>query len=326
VGLQLPSRGPTMSTDTPPAPDFAAALQRPGELVLFGLTPPRATVGLERAQQIADATLQRINNLSLDALVLYDLDDESDRTTQTRPFQFSPTMDPALYAQDHLTEGLWPTVIYRSVGKYPPAELAAWMESAPPGQAAVLVGASSAGKPVRTSLADAQQLFRTRRPDMPLGAVAIPERHAARGDEHLRLLRKQAAGVTFFVTQVVYDVRAAKDLASDYAYACHEQGTAPARLIFTLSLCGSAKTLNFLRWLGVDVPRWVSNELTNAADPLGLSMLHALDTARDLRGFCDHLGLPCGFNVESVSNRRSEIEAAVHLARQVAFETRVGHP
>lgn len=121
-------------------------------------------------------------------------------------------------------------------------------------------------------------------------------------------------------------MRAAKDLASDYAYACHEQGTAPARLIFTLSLCGSLKTLAFLRWLGVDVPRWVRNELTQATDPLGLSMLHALDTARDLRAFCAHLGLPCGFNIESVSNRRSEIEAAVHLARQVVFETRVVHP
>ncbi len=315
-----------MTTPTPAAPDFAAALQRPGELVLFGLTPPRATVGTERAHQIAAATLQRINNLSLDALLLYDLDDESDRTTQTRPFHFSPAMDPAVYAQDYLTDGHWPTVVYRSVGKYPQAELAAWMESAPPGQAAVLVGASSAGKPVRTRLADAQQLCRTRRPDMPLGGVAIPERHSARGDEHLRLLRKQAAGVSFFVTQVVYDVRAAKDLASDYTYACHEQGMTPVRLIFTLSLCGSLKTLDFLRWLGVDVPRWVSNELTNAPDPLGLSMLHALDTARDLRAFCAHLGLPCGFNIESVSNRKSEIEAAVHLARQVAFETGASHP
>ena len=27
-------------------------------------------------------------------------------------------------------------------------------------------------------------------------------------------------------------------------------------MIFTLTLCGSLKTLEFLRWLGVDVPRF----------------------------------------------------------------------
>ena len=99
------------------------------------------------------------------------------------------------------------------------------------------------------------------KPDLLLGGVALPERHTRFGDEHLRLLAKQAAGCAFFVTQVVYDVNAAKNLVSDYRYECAARGQDPVPIVFTFSVCGSMKTLEFLRWLGGDVPRWIQNEL-----------------------------------------------------------------
>lgn len=300
--------------------DFASALNDRDVLLLFGLTPPRASVTAEKADQIAEVTLRRLEGMPLDGLVLYDLDDESDRTEEERPFPFMRTMDPADFLADHLTGWNEAAVVYRSVGKYTPEELTTWLDSVPPGQPTVMVGASTSSKQVRTNLPEAQALCRTRRPDVPLGAVAIPERHKEKSNEHERLIAKQEAGVSFFVTQVVYDVTAAKNLASDYVYACRERSLEPARMVFTLSLCGSTKTLQFLQWLGVDVPRWVQNELTHSRDPLGLSVVHALDTARELRAFGGHLGLRCGFNVESVSTLRAEIEAAVHVARQIAFE------
>lgn len=301
--------------------DFATALQRRPVPLLFGVTPPRASVTPEQAEQIAQATLARLGGVALDGLVLYDLDDESDRTEEVRPFPYLPTMDPADFFARDLGAWTGPVIVYRSVGKYSEDEFVRWLDTVPPGQATVLVGASSSAKPVKLHLPDAQRLCRSRRPDIPMGAVAIPERHTTRGDEHERILEKQVAGVSFFVTQVIYDASAAKSLASDYTYACQDQGLEPARMFFTLSLCGSLKTLSFLEWLGVEVPRWVRNELTHARDPLGLSVVHAIDTARELRAFCEHLRLPCGFNVESVSNRRVEIEAAVHVARQLAYET-----
>jgi 5,10-methylenetetrahydrofolate reductase len=73
------------------------------------------------------------------------------------------------------------------------------------------------------------------------GGVAIPERHTRRDDEHLRLLAKQDAGCRFFVTQVVYDINAAKNLVSDYHYACRAQDISPAPFVFTFSVCGSMK-------------------------------------------------------------------------------------
>jgi hypothetical protein len=74
------------------------------------------------------------------------------------------------------------------------------------------------------------------------------------------------------------------------------------------------KTLAFLKWLGVNVPRWLENTLRHAPDPLAESYEQCVRNARDLIAFCRRLGLPFGFNVESVSIRKVEIDASVALA------------
>jgi 5,10-methylenetetrahydrofolate reductase len=126
-----------------------------------------------------------------------------------------------------------------------------------------------------------------------------PERHTRTGEEHLRMLAKQAAGCSFFVTQVVYDVNAAKNLVSDYLYECVLRGLDPVPIVFTFSVCGSVKTLEFLQWLGVDVPRWIQNELRHADDTLEASFDQALATARELMTYCRRLDVPFGINVEA---------------------------
>jgi 5,10-methylenetetrahydrofolate reductase len=157
---------------------------------------------------------------------------------------------------------------------------------------------------------------------LSLGGVAIPERHSRRDDEHLRLLSKQAAGCRFFVTQVIYDINAAKNLVSDYHYECEARGISQAPFVFTFSVCGSMKTLDFLRWLGVDVPRWIENDLRHATDALEASYQQALTTATELMAYCRTLGTPFGLNVESVSIRKVEIEASVRLAQQLRAQLR----
>ena len=198
-------------------------------------------------------------------------------------------------------------------------ELQAWLSAQDTQRTlTVFVGASSRETPVKTSLVGAQVMRAEIRPDLVLGGVAIPERHARNGEEHLRLLAKQVAGCSFFVTQVVYDANAAKNLVSDYYYECLERPAAtPVPIIFTLSVCGSVKTMRFLNWLGVDLPRWLENELVHADDTLQASLDYALATAADLIAYCRALGIPFGFNVESVSIRRDEIDASMALAARL---------
>ena len=286
-----------------------------GGFVLFGLTPPRRTTPSDEVQGIADATLDRLRSVDVDGLVLYDIDDESDRNPGPRPFPYLPTMDPADFYQHHLGKWDKPVVVYRSVGKYSEEGISDWLLAQDPQRVlSVFVGAPTRERSVLTDLRSAQALWRTTRPEVLLGGVAIPERHANGSEEHLRLIAKQANGCAFFVSQVVYDINASKDLVSDYFYTGTERGLAPIPFVFTLSVCGSLRTLEFLQWLGVDVPRWMQNDLKNAEDSLAASYDHCLATAGELAEFCTRLGMPFGFNVESVSNRREEIEASVRLA------------
>jgi 5,10-methylenetetrahydrofolate reductase len=128
------------------------------------------------------------------------------------------------------------------------------------------------------------------------------------------MLDKQTAGCSFFVTQVVYDTNAAKNLVSDYRDECDARDLRPRPIAFTLSVCGSPKTLQFLTWLGVQVPQWMQRDLQRSNDTLRASLQHSRAVGLDLLAYCQSLGIPAGFNIESVSSRRIEIDAAVKLA------------
>ena len=224
-------------------------------------------------------------------------------------------MDPADYLDRHLQAWDTPVVVYRATAKYTEQDLRDWMRTQDTaGRMAVFVGASSQERPVATTLRMAQQLRAEVNPDLLLGGVAIPERHTRKRAEHLGLVAKQEAGCSYFVTQIVYDVNAAKNLVSDYAYECRDRGIDPVPIVFTLSVCGSMKTFEFLRWLGIDVPRWIENDLRHANDTLEASVEHAEATALELMSFCRRLGVPFGISIESVSIRKREIEASVRLA------------
>ena len=141
-----------------------------GEFLLFALTPPRLATARERAQEIADATMARLRPLGLDGLILYDIDDETQRVPVERPFPFMPTLDPSDYMTEYLGTWQTPVIVYRAVSKYTPDELRAWLSAQDPERLmTVLVGAASSSATLRTSLRDAQALWRGSQP-----------RHAAR--------------------------------------------------------------------------------------------------------------------------------------------------
>jgi 5,10-methylenetetrahydrofolate reductase len=162
-------------------------------------------------------------------------------------------------------------------------------------------------------LTEAYGLARARDNDFWFGGVAIAERHARRGDEHERLLQKAAAGCRFFVTQAVYDAGATKSLLSDYARALRQSGHRPVPIIFTFSPCGSLKTLELMKWLGIAFPRWLENELLDARDILETSARLCIDTWKEVLAFAREKALPVGLNVESISIRKEEVEASAAL-------------
>jgi hypothetical protein len=288
---------------------------------LYGIAPPKLSTDPERLREIAAQQLARIRVLAPDGLVVYDIQDEPGRSGEERPFPFLPTVDPEVYAHEVLAELAIPKIVYRCVGAHPREVFSHWLgtlRAAAEPRLSVLVGAArgrsrSSGLPLAEAYALAQ-----RAPNLVLGGVAIAERHVAKEDEHLRMLAKQDAGCRFFVTQAVYDSGSTKSLLSDYALTLHAREGSPAPVVLTFSPCGSVRTLEFMKWLGISFPRWLENELRHSTDTLERSIDLCERVFIDVHDYAREKHLPIGINVESVSIRKSEVDASVELFERLS--------
>ncbi len=285
----------------------------------YGITPPKVSYSEEKRRETAALQSARIAALPVDALVVYDLQDESSRTDAKRPFPFLRAIDPLSYAYEYLRGVPQRKIVYRSVSAMTREELLAWVRRLDElGGAAVFVGAPSQTQSVSLRLADAYQARLEEASRVPLGGVLIAERHESRGGEEERVLRKIEYGCSFFISQATYSVSTSKNVLSSLHYRfLSEQRPVPPILV-TLSPCGSKKTLEFMNWLGVSVPLWLQNELIHANDILEKSVTLAVAGFEELLDFARDKNIPLGCNVESVSLKKEEIEASVHMVHQVA--------
>jgi hypothetical protein len=291
-------------------------------LRFYGLTPPKRGQDPDKVREVAERQVRRIAALAPDGLVLYDLQDEAGRTVAQRPFPFLPTMEPLDYSRDFLADLPVPRVLYKCVGNQDRAGFLRWMDAllVPPARdACVLVGAPSRAPSGPTDALDLQAAYAIVRERAVsadaacVGGVAIAERHARKLDEDERLLAKHTAGCRFFISQTVFDAGATKSLLSDYSLRFAREGLEPAPFIVSFSPCGSLKTMEFMKWLGISFPRWLENDLRHAPDILQKSVDLALQVFAEVRAFAREKKIPLGVNVESVSIRKEEIEAAGEL-------------
>ena len=289
---------------------------RSAGICLYGFAPPKQATPSERLEAIVAQQLVRLRSLPVDGLIVYDIQDEAERISAPRPFPFLPTLPPEVYAHDLLGSLAVPKIVYRCVNRDTRDGFVRWLESENAGpRISVLVGAPSRHSHVGLRLTDAYALARQHSSNLLLGGIAIAERHARTLDEHERILAKTAKGCRFFVTQAVYDVTSTKSLLSDYALAVDKTGGMPLPIILTFSPCGSEKTLSFMKWLGIDFPRWLENDLQFASDPLAKSLELCERIFAEVRDYAGDKGIPLGVNVESVSIRKEEIEASMELLR-----------
>lgn len=120
----------------------------------------------------------------------------------------------------------------------------------------------------------------------------------------------------------MYDASPTKSLLSDYALASQASGRSPAPVVLTFSPCGSVRTLEFMKWLGISFPRWLKNELRHAADTLERSIDLCEKVFVDVQEYAHEKRVPIGINVESISIRKAEIDASVELYRRLRSRLR----
>jgi 5,10-methylenetetrahydrofolate reductase len=285
-----------------------------------GTTPPKASTEDERMQEIAARLLARLDPLEYDGLIVYDIQDESSRIHTPRPFPYMETRDPRDYSRLLGEQSGKPIITYKSVAQREPADFARWLEQSWHDYGVrhlVLVGSPSSEGEIKLTLNAAYAVLQQQPHPFHLGGVTIAERHAAKGNEHERLLSKMAHGCEFFVSQAVYNARATINLLTSYAARCREQGLTPRRIILTFTPCGSAKTLEFMQWLGISIPEATRHRILGAEQPLVESIRICQSNLEQILDACLPLGLPLGLNIESLTNRKAEIDASIQLYQRL---------
>ncbi|MBB1288693.1 methylenetetrahydrofolate reductase [Pseudoalteromonas sp. SR43-6] len=285
---------------------------------LIGTTPPK--IGTDKAQlkTIAEKLLGRLHEIEYDGVIIYDIQDESSRTNQDRPFAFKQTVDPREYS--HLLRNLsaQDVITYKSVAQRGVGEFKDWLSETKNDydlQNVVLVGSPSSIGDIKLSLPDAYKALAEQSDDFFLGGVTIAERHSSKRNEHERLTEKTAQGCQFFISQAVYDAQATIELITSYARTCKAQGITPQRIILTFTPCGGEKTLEFMQWLGISVPEATKWRMLDADNTLSESVRICRENLDLILKSCAHLDVPLGLNIESLTNRKEEIDASINLYR-----------
>jgi hypothetical protein len=269
------------------------------------------------------------------SFVVYDVQNEAGRDGSERPFPYTPAHDNRAYCRDvrnaiynqNTTDGTNNSapvpILYRAVCARPRADVLTWLDETRLESGdfnirhLVLVGHSAANSSADSfaSLPEAAAVVRAHRPPFALGGVTLPERHGAKRDEHVRLMGKHCPQTAFFISQVVYNADLAVMLLRDYAAACRANGHQPRRIVFCFAPFSRKSVLQFLRWLGCEVPPGTAARILSAenaalecVDVIVEVFRRILDTARRKR-----FGVPLGFLVESVSRFRDDNDAAHRL-------------
>lgn len=293
-------------------------LEADGFVYLYGTTPPRANASPKRVDSAIEKLSARLAQLPIDGVVVYDVQDEAERTDEPRPFPFLPTLDSRVYAQRLQAQTGHATVVYKCVADMPGTRWQTWLDETHTTYG--VENLSLVGKPSSNlddkglTLSQATRAAAAHPADFVLGGVMIAERHMNNGvSEAERVVRKANNGCHYFISQAVYHADTSVRLLSDYAQNCAEQNLKPARMMLTFVPVGREKTMEFMQWLGIKITPQTANAILGASNPLGKSIEICCDNLRRIldQPYVDTL--PLGVNVESVSIHKDEIDASVDL-------------
>ncbi len=294
-------------------------IQDPNQGVyLIGTTPPKMGTDNTQLEVIANKLLNRLHEIEYDGVVIYDIQDESSRISAPRPFPFKQTVDPRVYSKLLRQLSNLDVITYKSVAQRGVEEFKSWLDETKNTfelNNLVLVGSPSSGGDIKLSLPDAYETLKNHDTHFHLGGVTIAERHASKRNEHERLIEKNEQGCKFFISQAVYNAQETIDLITSYARNCRHKGITPNRIILTFTPCGGEKTLDFMKWLGISVPEATKWRILDAKDSLNESIRICRDNLNQILQSCAHLEVPLGLNIESLTNRKEEIDASINLYR-----------
>lgn len=279
-------------------------------VIFFEMVPPPA--GKPESLESTMAEAKKVRHL-IDAINLPEIHDEERGTRRTR--RFVPRVEPRSLGARIFRELDTEVVVNRVVVHEP--DQTRWFRETHEAfgiEQVVLVGGESSEirYPGPSVLEAAEQVQSARLP-LALGGITIPSRlHEAE-----RVRRKNVAGLLFFTTQVLFD-------SNDIVWLIQRLNGLEARVFLSFAPVSHPRDLEFLRWLGADIPPDLDRFLLRAetgdsAAAAPTCFERSLDLARRiLMDVFDNLPPdppPLGLNIEHI-NRRN-FNSAVKMLEQL---------
>jgi hypothetical protein len=266
-------------------------------VTLFEVVPPAADQPEAISQSLVE--LGRVKPF-VDGINLPEIHDEERGTERTS--KFVPRVEPREFGSRIERELGAEVVLNRVVVHDPKPEI--WFRETSQKRGLrniVLVGGESAGtRYPGPSVMEAAALVRREGLPIVLGGITIPSRK----NESDRIRLKTKAGIDFFTSQVLFD-------SNDVVWLVQRLNGLQARLFLSFAPVSHRRDLQFLRWLGADIPqnldRFLLGSQEGVAAPAHTCLERSLDLAqRILMDVFDNLPPdppPLGLNIEHINRR-----------------------
>ena len=287
---------------------------------IYGIVPPPSNWKSESINKYAKKIADRCLNLSPDSIIIYDIQDEKGRNGKQRPFPFHLPYNPLKFSEilsSHLLHSNIEIILYQTLTSDKPLDnLTEYINECHDKydiKNLVWVGYSKT-----FTVSDATKLTKQLHPNINIGGVTIPERHRDRHDEDQRVVDKICAGVDFFTSQIIYNVDNMITFLKDYHTLCQTNNIKPKMIILAFAPFGRQETLDFMKWLGVEIPPGTANRILSRKtieECLEESIEICCEIYQTIVNNCqkNNLNISLGITVESVSKYRDEQKAADKL-------------
>ena len=292
--------------------------QRP--VVAYEILPPREKDGT--LNSYAETISSLLSQTHIDAINIPEVHDEIGRgdrpvTNQKRgePREFGMLLQDSVGIE---------AIINRVVVHEPYDEQMRWIEETNTTyeiENMIIVGGESSkvdypGPTVNEMLQSIAKRSNSNGGDIFCGGIAIPSRK----DESKNLIRKSEHGSEFFTTQVLYDAENIIKMIKNYQSRCNELDTFPRRILLSFAPVSSQKNIEFLKWLGVEIPDDTERYLKGRPGSMTERSLDvAVEVLNEILDFItvNNLKVPVGLNVEHIMsyNFQSSVEMLQELAR-----------
>ncbi len=280
-------------------------------VTFFEMVPPADKPG---SMEFALAEARKVRHL-VDAINLPEIHEESRGSPRT--VKFVPRLEPRVLGESLRRELDVEIVLNRAV-VYETDQMSWFRQTHAQfgAEHVILVGGESSEVRYRgPNVLEAAEQVRAAGLPISLGGISIPSRLR----EAERVRKKSAAGLCFFTTQVLFD-------ANDIVWLIQRLNGLEARIFLSFAPVSHPRDLEFLRWLGADIPNDLDKFLLrgHAADD-GSPAAHesyferSLNLAqRILMDVFDNLPPdppPLGLNVEHINKRN--LAGAVRMVERL---------